>query len=139
MLNSQVQVQRKYSKKLRKKKRIYKFHKYKKIRLQRRLLKILITSIMLITLFVTFKALYIRSKCKDIYYSIDYYMTSSYSKDNRLLRVKEMNVLYSDDKTAVVLASGLDDKSPHKYLTYRVSLSKTEKKYWKLENIASVD
>ncbi|MNP67179.1 hypothetical protein D3C76_1629780 [compost metagenome] len=94
---------------------------------------------MLITLFVTSKALYIRSKCKDIYYSIDYYMTSSYSKDNRLLRVKEMNVLYSDDKTAVVIASGLDDKSPHKYLTYRVSLSKTEKKYWKLENIASVD
>lgn len=123
---------------LNKTRRTYKFHKNKRIKLIRAITNILILFIILITLVITLKTLYIRNKCKDIYYSIDYYMTSTYSKNNRLLRVKEMNLSYSDEKNVIAIASGLDNESPHRYLSYKISLFKTERGYWKMESIVPI-
>ena len=143
MLNSKInnsnKSQNHYKKRLNKKRRLYKFHKYRKMKFRKRLINILLLSIIIITLIVTIKALYIRYKCKDIYYSIDYYMTSSYFEDNKLLRVKEMNLIYSDDKNVIAIASGLDHESPHKYSSYKISLSRTEKDYWKMQSITPIN
>lgn len=64
-------------------------------------------------------------------------MTSSLSKDSRLLKIKEVQKVSVTDDTAEVIASGTSHKSPHKYSYYTVYLTKSEANYWKLDKITS--
>ncbi|MBL4932439.1 hypothetical protein [Clostridium paridis] len=119
--------------------RLYRFNIRKKRKIKLVLTRAIIIALLLIPLTIVGRTLYINYKCKDIYYAVDYYMTSKYAKDYKLLRVKEVNLTYEDDKTAQVTASGLEDTSPHKYSSYKVSFEKTSKGYWQIDNISPVN
>lgn len=119
--------------------RLYRYNIRRKRKIKLILTRITIITLLLIPLTIVGRTLYINYKCKDIYYAVDYYMTSKYAKNYKLLRVKEVNLTYEDDKTAQVTASGLEDTSPHKYSSYKVSFEKTSKGYWQIASISPVN
>ncbi|MDD7792930.1 hypothetical protein [Clostridium sp. 'White wine YQ'] len=119
--------------------RLYRFNIRKKRKIKLILSRTIIIALLLIPLSIIGRTLYVNYKCKDIYYAVDYYMTSKYAKEYKLLRVKEVNLTYEDNKIAQVTASGLEDTSPHKYSSYKVSFEKTPNGYWQIDNISPVN
>ncbi|MBW6408624.1 hypothetical protein [Clostridium weizhouense] len=119
-------------------------NKNKKKRLNKRKKKKLIKSYLRISLvlfaiisigFFTAKKLYIMNKCSDLAYSVEHNFTSGLSNKNKLLRVQEMDLIYSDGKTAVVEASGLSKSEPHKQTSLQGNFRKDKNNSWILEEI----
>ncbi|GIM27490.1 hypothetical protein CPJCM30710_01560 [Clostridium polyendosporum] len=105
-------------------------------RRKQRIRRLFIITLSLALLFILIRASYINSKCKDLYYATDYYMTSKISNSQKLLRVKTMKLLFSDGKTAIVEVYGMQGKTPHDNKTYKAYFKRNNTAdSWKLDKI----
>lgn len=95
-----------------------------------------IAALSLSLLFILIRVSYINTKCKDLYYATDYYMTSKISDSQKLLRVKTMKLLFSDGKTAVVEVYGMYSKAPYDNKTYKAYFTRNNNAdSWKLDKV----
>ena len=88
--------------------------------------------IVMTSFFITSK-LYVSSNSKDLGFAVEYNFTTSFSSENKLLRVQKMSLIYCDGETAVVEASGLSKLPPHKTISVRGSFKKDNNKSWNFE------
>lgn len=91
-----------------------------------------ITMIFLININIT------NSKCKDLNYATNHYMTTGIFNKNKVLTINGMNLLFSDDNKAIIEVDGLYYKSPHIRKKYQLSLSKTKGGMWKLDDVKDI-
>lgn len=78
------------------------------------------------------------SKCKDLNYATNHYMTTGIFNKSKVLTVNGMKLLFSDDNKAIVEVDGLYYKSPHIRKKYQLSLSRTKGSMWKLDEVKDV-
>lgn len=79
------------------------------------------------------KNIYIKFKCTDLQYAIEYYLTSG-RDDNRLMRVQTITLVFSDNDSAIVQAFGLRKDKPHSQIGVEGHFSKGHLNSWKLED-----
>lgn len=116
-----------------KKKRLNKHRKRKLLKSYLRIFSVLFVIVSIG--FFTAKKLYITNKCSDLAYSVEHNFTGGLSDKNKLLRVQEMDLIYSDGNTAVVEASGLSKSEPHKQTSLQGNFRKDKNNSWILEEI----
>ena len=105
----------------------------KKQRKKRRITLLIFSALIIgIGLFFTYK-LYIKNKCKDLGYAVEHYLTSKKSED-RLLRVQNMTLVFSDKNTAIVKAYGLSSDEPHAQSAVEGMFRKDSLDSWTLES-----
>ncbi|GFP74919.1 hypothetical protein [Clostridium fungisolvens] len=78
------------------------------------------------------------SKCKDLNYATNHYMTTGIFNKSKVLTVNGMKLLFSDDNKAIVEVEGLYYESPHIRKKYQLSLSKTKGSMWKLDDVKDI-
>ena len=88
---------------------------------------ILLVLLILFIVFITNK-IYTTIKCKDLNYSVNYYLT----KDT-LLRVQDYYVTFSNNNMLIIKAYGLSKDSPHKSLIIQGRFEKNSANSWILE------
>jgi hypothetical protein len=107
-------------------------------RKRRRLLAIIIGAILItITTFII-RSIYLDKKCQDLYYSANYNLTSRFNNE-KLLRVDNMTLVFSDVDTAMVEAHGFSTESPHKTIGIKGRFLKNNSGSWILESTYSID
>lgn len=117
---------------MKKRKKISKSRKAKIFRRRRILaLILLLTFILSITLLI--KTIYIKIKCQNFDYSVNYYLTNN-SSNEELMRVQDFSLTFYDQDIAIVKAYGLKKESPHKSLTVEGRFTKDKFGSWVLEN-----
>ncbi|AOR22866.1 hypothetical protein [Clostridium taeniosporum] len=95
----------------------------------------LILSTILLSSFIITKEIYIQKRCVDLAYSVEHYFTTGFNKNDKLLRVQEMSLIYSDGKNAIVEVSGLSKEEPHKETTLKGNFKKNKNNSWILEEV----
>ncbi|GAB6167753.1 hypothetical protein JCM1393_02130 [Clostridium carnis] len=98
----------------------------------------IIISLILLSSF-TIYTLIIRGKLKNLSYAVDYHFTSSSLKENRLLRVQEFNLEFSDNETAIIEAYGLTYKKPRENAKVKAYLKRDKNGVWKLDATTSLN
>jgi len=101
--------------------------KYKRRRLT------LILILLSVFLAILSEILYVKTKCKDLQYSIEYNLTSGKSSKS-LLRVQNISLIFNDNKNAIVEATGLSKEEPHSSTKIRGTFKKDFFDSWILEN-----
>ncbi|SHI62610.1 hypothetical protein SAMN02745163_00512 [Clostridium cavendishii DSM 21758] len=79
------------------------------------------------------------TKCKDLYYATEHYMTTGMFNSNKLLRVKTMKLVFADKDSAVVEAYGLSSAPPNAKITYKAYFKKDSNNSWALEKAIPLD
>lgn len=74
-------------------------------------------------------------KYKDINYAVENYMTTGLFNKNKLYKVDDARLNFSDGVSAVMSVSGVQNKSPHKNMKYDVFLEKNKKGIWKVKKV----
>lgn len=95
----------------------------------------LILSVLIISSFVITKGIYTQKRCVDLAYSVEHYFTTGFNKNDTLLRVQQMSLIYSDGENAMVEVSGLSKKEPHKKTTLKGNFKKNKNNSWILEEV----
>lgn len=90
--------------------------------------------IIIVSFFITHN-IYVNSNSKDLGFAVEYNFTTGFPSENKLLRVQKMSLLYYDGESAVVEASGLSKKAPHKLISVKGSFKHNDNKSWQLEKI----
>lgn len=108
----------------------------RKVRLKKRRKRFFLASIIFLScaiIFATlFYKLYINSKCKNLSYAINYNLTNKSEKDQNLLDIQEVNLVFQDDDSAIVYASGLSKENPNSNINVKAYLKKTSSGVWQL-------
>lgn len=117
---------------MKKRKKISKSRKAKIFRRRRILALILLLAIIFSTTLLI-KTIYIKVKCKNFDYSVNYYLTNN-SSNEELMRVQNFSLTFYDTDLAIVKANGLKKEAPHKYLTVEGRFVKDKFGSWTLEN-----
>lgn len=92
--------------------------------------------IIITSIFLTHN-LYILHNSTDLGFAVEYNLTSSFSSENKLLRVQQMSLIYFDGDTAIVEASGLSKNPPHKMTSIKASFKKDSNKCWIFQNFSN--
>ncbi|GKU25695.1 hypothetical protein [Clostridium folliculivorans] len=103
-----------------------------------RFARVALTSAIVIALIYLININMTNSKCKDLNYATNHYMTTGLLNKNKVLTVNGMKLLFSDDNKAIVEVDGLYYKSPHIRKKYQLSLSKTKGSMWKLDDVKDI-
>lgn len=98
---------------------------------KRRRLTLFITISIIVSSIVIYKKVVMYNNCKEISTAVEYLMTQNV--ENALLRVKTMELKFSDGETAVVKVFGLSKEKPHQSTNVECHLRK-KNNLWKLEN-----
>ncbi len=114
----------------------------RKVRLKKRRKMFFLGTIIFLScaiIFTTlFYKLYINSKCKNLSYSINYTLTNKSEKKQRLLEVKDVNLVFQDDDSAIVDVSGPGKENPHSNTNVKASFKKTSFGVWKLNKTSLI-
>lgn len=78
---------------------------------------------------------YLSNNYKNIDYVAEAYLTSGFFNDYKLYSIESMQLSFSDGTTAVMYVKGIQDKSPHKDVTYKLFLEKNSKNHWKVKKL----
>ncbi|MBN1037749.1 hypothetical protein [Clostridium sp. ZS1] len=117
----------------------YKKQKIKKRKKRTLVKRYICTFFILVTLvvssFIITKEIYIQKRCADLAYSVEHYFTNGFDKKNKLLRVQQMSLIYSDGENALVEASGLSKKEPHKQTILKGNFKKDKSNFWVLDEV----
>lgn len=84
--------------------------------------------------YFTFNKLYIREKCKNLYFATEYLATKGNIK-NSFLTIKNFELSFLDNNIAHVKINGLSYEKPHKSLSALAYFKKEENSPWELEKI----
>lgn len=77
------------------------------------------------------------NKYRDLDYTVQKYVTSGLFNKYKLYRVDDIKLSFSDGDVAVMSVSGMESKSPHKNVKYKVFLEKTKSGIWRVKNVYS--
>ena len=110
----------------------------KKKRKRRKIKTIIIVVLLVAISSFIIRELYLNNECKDLYYSANYNLTSTFSNE-KLMRVNNMTLIFSDNETAMVDAYGLSTESPHKTIGIRGRFLKSPSGTWELENTYPIE
>ncbi|ERI95646.1 hypothetical protein HMPREF1982_00120 [Clostridiales bacterium oral taxon 876 str. F0540] len=77
------------------------------------------------------------NKYRDLDYTVQKYVTSGLFNKYKLYKVDDIKLSFSDGDIAVMSVSGMESKSPHKNVKYKVFLEKTKSGIWRVKNIYS--
>lgn len=116
-------------------KRSRRLERHIKARAKRRKTLSLVISLGLIitsSSFIAYKT-YIHSNSKNLGFAVEHSFTTGFSSEYKLLRVQKMSLIYYDDETAIVEASGLAKAPPHKSTSIKGSFKKDSDNSWYLE------
>lgn len=105
----------------------------KKKRKRKKIITITIALTLIVICSLIFREIYLKNECKDLYYSANYNLTSRFNND-KLMRVNNMTLIFSDTETAMVEAYGLSTQSPHKTIGIKGRFIKSSSGTWELEN-----
>ncbi|MBK1811889.1 hypothetical protein JHL18_14805 [Clostridium sp. YIM B02505] len=103
-----------------------------------RFVKVALASAIVIAMICLININMTNSKCKDLNYATNHYMTTGIFNKNKVLTVNGMKLLFSDDNKAIVEVDGLYYESPHTRKKYQLSLSKTKGRMWKLDDVKDI-
>lgn len=103
-------------------------------RKRRRLLAIIIGIVLITISSLIIRNIYLNNKCEDIYYSANYNLTSRFNNE-KLLRVNNMTLVFSDNEIAMVEAYGLSTEVPHKTIGIKGRFMKSTSGSWDLQNM----
>ncbi|MDD6795104.1 MAG: hypothetical protein PUE01_06830 [Clostridiaceae bacterium] len=105
-----------------------------KLKKRRRKARILIGIIFLLILTLSYGIwkLYKLNKSRDLQYAIESTLTSGNDKES-LLRVQNITLVFNDNETAIIEASGLSKEKPHYSTTIKGYYKKGIMDSWKLE------
>lgn len=81
---------------------------------------------------------YIKFKCKDLQYAVEYYLTLGHS-DETLMTVKYITLTFKDDDSAIMDVSGLRKNKPHISTKLRATFKKTRGSSWKLDSVKKIE
>lgn len=114
----------------------------RKVRLKQRRKRFFLASITFLSFIIIFTTfiykLYVNSKCKDLSYAITYSLTNKSERNQRLMDVTESTLVFQDDDTAIVLASGLSKKKPHSTTNIKGYLKKDHSGVWELNKTSLI-
>ena len=117
----------------------YKKQKIKKRKKRTLVKRYICTFFILVTLvvssFIITKEIYVQKRCADLAYSVEHYFTNGFDKKNKLLRVQQMSLIYSDGENALVEASGLSKEEPHKQTILKGNFKKDKSNFWILDEV----
>ncbi|MGG7176633.1 hypothetical protein ACQPU1_03495 [Clostridium paraputrificum] len=105
----------------------------RKKRRNKRLVTIISIIFLLLTSGYIIRKIYIQTRCRDLEYAVDYYLTSG-NEANGLLLVKTITLVFSDNDTAVIEAYGLNKSEPHASTAIKGYFKKDSFNSWTLEN-----
>jgi len=99
--------------------------------------KKIIISILLIIIAIAgiAKYNYTQIKSKEMEYSVKKIFTTGLINKYKMYDVNNINLTFSDGKTAVVNVNGLLKKAPHHRVSYEVFLEKGKSGTWKVERV----
>lgn len=109
-----------------------KYKKDKKFR-KRRFIVLISAIVFISTLSFFTRFLYIKYKCRDLNFAVNYYMTNG-NEDERLMRVRSSSIIFLDNDSAIVQARGLRKNSPHKSMGIEGHFKKDSHNCWKLNS-----
>ncbi|MDR3593946.1 hypothetical protein [Clostridium sp.] len=95
--------------------------------------------LIIITSFFISNNMYVYTNSKNLGFAVEYNFTSGFSSENKLLRVQKMSLVYCDEDTAIVEASGLSKKAPHKSTYIKGSFKKDSNQHWIFEKFILSD
>lgn len=81
------------------------------------------------------KYIYISNRCKNINYAVENYFTTGFLNNYKMYELNNISLSFSNGTIAVVKLDGLEQKSPHKKVTYSVFLEKNSRGIWKVKNV----
>lgn len=92
----------------------------------------------IVSSFFSYK-LYIIKKTKDLTFAIEYYTTRGNNESVKVLRVKSMKLIFSDNNSAIVQIEGLRKKSPHIYVSLKCHFNRNNFNSWVLTDIYLIE
>lgn len=113
--------------------------KNKTKRIKKKLQYSLIFSLLLIIISSSFLThnLYIEINSKDLQFAAEHNFTAGFFSKDKLLRVQNMSLIYSDGESSIIEAYGLSKSEPHKKVIIKGIFRKDSYKSWYLEKIIS--
>ncbi|GLC29206.1 hypothetical protein [Clostridium omnivorum] len=82
---------------------------------------------------VSIKLKYDKTKYSDINNVVSKRVTSGVFNSYKLYSAKNLNLAFSDGNVAIVTVSGIQKKSPHRTVTYKLYLEKGKNGVWKVK------
>lgn len=115
----------------------------RKVRLKQRRKKFILTSIAFLCSAILITTLcykfYVNSKCKDLSYAINYNLTNKSEKNQRLIDVLNSNLVFQDEDSAIVEASGFSKAKPHNNTNIKGFFKKTSSGVWTLDKTSLIN
>lgn len=109
-----------------------------KKRKRRKFITLIISLILIISCMLYIKNIYINSKCTNILYAVDYYLTQIPEDEINLLRVKNFDILTLDKNYIHINARGLTKTKPHTEICIDAEFTRYPDKIWKLSKYSKV-
>jgi hypothetical protein len=78
---------------------------------------------------------YSHNKYKDMNYTAQRYVTTGLLNKYKLYKIDKMDVSFSDGSLAVISITGLQDKAPHKNISFKMFLEKSKNGIWKVKKV----
>jgi uncharacterized protein YpmB len=75
---------------------------------------------------------YSHNKYRDINFTAQKYVTTGFLNKYKLYKIDKMDVVFSDGSRAIMSVTGLQDKAPHKNVSYKIFLEKNRSGIWKV-------
>ena len=104
--------------------------KYNRIK---QIISILSFLLLLFTFIFTSKTIYIKFKCRNLEYAVNYELSNDCGSNN-LLRVQNSKLVFLDTDKVVINAQGLSKKEPHRTTIIEGHFTKDFFNSWDLEN-----
>jgi hypothetical protein len=82
---------------------------------------------------ISIKLKYDRAKYSDINYVVTKRVTSGIFNSYKIYTPKDFNLAFSDGNVAIVNVSGIQKKSPHRSVTYKLYLEKDKNGIWRVK------
>lgn len=95
----------------------------------------LIALIIITLLACTIAYRYNRNKYKDINYTVQHYITTGLLNKYKMYKIDKIDIAFSDGSLAVMNVTGVQDKAPHKNVSYKVFLEKDKYGIWRVRKV----
>lgn len=93
-----------------------------------------ISFILIFSCIFIFKQVYIREKCKDLYFATEH-LTTKGNVENSLLTIHNFELSFLDEEFAIVKINGLTYEKPHQSISCNAYFQRNENSLWSLREI----
>ncbi|MDP4143763.1 MAG: hypothetical protein Q8936_04675 [Bacillota bacterium] len=71
-----------------------------------------------------------QNKYKDITNAAENYVTTGFFNEHKLYKIDKFHLIFSDNNESIMEVTGMEEKPPHKYTTYRLNMKKNKEGLW---------